>query len=396
MRLKQRTNGLYYCEAMINGNRYNFTTNTEDLDKARKFSQEVRFNVLKLLDDGVDPDTIKTNLRVGNLSQFVPQLPKPTHSIERSKVVNVNTVRNKSKGMTLEEASARIYDERFKLLKEPKSYSARLKKINEVAKKLLKTNLVYLVDLTPPVITSIRNELLAIKNITPSTVNRYMAHIKTMMNVAYREWSAIEKVPYVKITKEHTGRTRVISQSEEQAMVNYMMTTNKPQYTDIADLFQFLINTGLRLGEALGLTYRENINLQNSDIILTDPDKLKNKKPRCVPLTPRAKNILIKRQAINAIRPFDLNKSTIEKIFKEIKLTLAKIRPNENYDDKELCFHACRHTYASRMIDAGVDLYTIKALLGHQSILTTERYTHLDSSRLRFAVNALLKFSKNI
>jgi site-specific recombinase XerD len=52
-------------------------------------------------------------------------------------------------------------------------------------------------------------------------------------------------------------------------------------------------------------------------------------------------------------------------------------------------FHMMRHTYASNLVNAGVDLYTIAKLLGHASVKTTEIYAHLQTESLRKAVLTL-------
>ena len=57
--------------------------------------------------------------------------------------------------------------------------------------------------------------------------------------------------------------------------------------------------------------------------------------------------------------------------------------------DKQFVLHALRHTCASRMVQAGVDLYSIKEILGHSTIKVTERYAHLSPARLRSAIDAL-------
>jgi site-specific recombinase XerD len=58
-------------------------------------------------------------------------------------------------------------------------------------------------------------------------------------------------------------------------------------------------------------------------------------------------------------------------------------------DDKMFVIHSCRHTTASRMVSAGVDLYVVKEILGHSSIQVTERYAHLAPGKLVQAIEVL-------
>lgn len=58
---------------------------------------------------------------------------------------------------------------------------------------------------------------------------------------------------------------------------------------------------------------------------------------------------------------------------------MEKLGFNDGVDDPRnlVVWHTLRHTFATRMLEAGVDIYTLKELLGHASVTTTEIYLHL-------------------
>jgi integrase len=59
---------------------------------------------------------------------------------------------------------------------------------------------------------------------------------------------------------------------------------------------------------------------------------------------------------------------------------------------EDLHFHDLRHTFATRLIQAGVDLYTVQRLLGHKTPKMTQRYAHHSMESLRASVEVLDKF----
>jgi site-specific recombinase XerD len=72
----------------------------------------------------------------------------------------------------------------------------------------------------------------------------------------------------------------------------------------------------------------------------------------------------------------------VQRVFKKA-LALAKI--------EDFHFHDLRHTFASKCVQAGIDLYAVQKLLGHKDGRMTQRYAHLSSSYLRDAVAKLNK-----
>ena len=65
----------------------------------------------------------------------------------------------------------------------------------------------------------------------------------------------------------------------------------------------------------------------------------------------------------------------------------TRYRPYDTRD--KVVFHTLRHTYASWLVQNGVDLYTVKELMGHSTLPMTERYAHLSKENLKNAVKKL-------
>jgi site-specific recombinase XerD len=100
-------------------------------------------------------------------------------------------------------------------------------------------------------------------------------------------------------------------------------------------------------------------------------------------MTARVKSILMARQEQNALKAFTITKYQADKCW-------AWVRKQMGLEaDTDFVIHSCRHTCASRLVNAGVDLYVVKEWLGHSTIKITERYAHLDPSKLVRAVEAL-------
>ena len=56
---------------------------------------------------------------------------------------------------------------------------------------------------------------------------------------------------------------------------------------------------------------------------------------------------------------------------------------------KKITPHSLRHSYATHLIEAGVDLIEVQKILGHHSILTTARYTHLTDQTRQQAIDRI-------
>ena len=148
---------------------------------------------------------------------------------------------------------------------------------------------------------------------------------------------------------------------------------------------------------SLGLRRSELINLRLSDISFkrdtVEIINSKGKKDRVLPLPKKLKELitiyyreyrpeqwLIEGQKTGK----QYSASSVGKIFKKY---LSRVLKNHNFTP-----HSLRHSYATHLLDMGVDLRIIQELLGHKSSKTTEIYTHVSMRNLKNVKNPLDEF----
>jgi len=144
------------------------------------------------------------------------------------------------------------------------------------------------------------------------------------------------------------------------------------------------MNTGIRRGEALALTW-DNVNLR-AGILTVAGETAKSHHTRHIPLNLEARDILTawKKQGDGTSLIFPARDGdplgSVKKSWAGV-LADAKITGFR--------WHDLRHHFASRLVMAGADLYTVKDLLGHSTISVTERYAHLAPEHKQAAVALL-------
>lgn len=215
------------------------------------------------------------------------------------------------------------------------------------------------------------------KGVAVATVNRYLATMKTILKHIRLQ------TDFIRLRKERKGRIRVLSKDEVCSVAELLREAVKygklPYYMELADLVEVLVDSGMRLSEALRLEYKD---VDFSSNLISIWIK-KGEKPRSIPMTSRVRNILQERQVTNPVKVFDITIDECERAWQWVREQMNMKA------DEEFVLHALRHTCASRLVNAGVDLYVVKEWLGHSSIQITERYAHLNSSKLVHAVKAL-------
>lgn len=215
----------------------------------------------------------------------------------------------------------------------------------------------------------------------PATINRHIAVIKHMFTKAVQwemvEEYALKKVRQVKLLEENNRRLRYLSKEECQALINTCQGNTKA-------IVITALNTGMRKGEILNLRW-DNVDLKHGFILL-DQDQTKNSERKELPINDTLRGVL---QGITRRLdiPYVFYDSITGKHCKDVKRSFKTALRRAGIRDFH--FHDLRHTFASHLVMAGVDITTVSRLLGHKSLTMTLRYAHLAPSHMAKAVDIL-------
>ena len=159
-------------------------------------------------------------------------------------------------------------------------------------------------------------------------------------------------------------------------------------YTDhLTPLILVALNTGLRRGELLGLQWRD-VNLEKA-FLTVEGGGAKTGQTRHIPLNTDVRRILQDwRPRDAAASDFVFPGANAEMPMRDVKKGWGALLRRANVTGFR--FHDLRHTFASKLVMAGVDLNTVRDLLGHSTISMTLRYAHLAPEHQAAAVERLV------
>ena len=205
-----------------------------------------------------------------------------------------------------------------------------------------------------------------------ATINRKMAALGKLLRKACK-MGDIHSLPEFRRQKERAGRIRFLEAAEEDRLFQAIARRSNEYHR----LSVFLVDTGARLGEAIGLRWND-VDSGRVTFWLT-----KSGRSRSVPLTNRA------REAVEVSRgrqsgPFAaVEQHKYRAVWNEAKLEVGLGA------DADVVPHVLRHTCASRLVRGGVDMRRVQVWLGHQTLQMTMRYAHLVTHDLDMCVPIL-------
>ena len=245
-----------------------------------------------------------------------------------------------------------------------------------------------MIDIKPVHIEQIKT-IMADKGLVPSTINKAIIYIGHVFNIARANnyYSAESPTTKVKRLKKDNRRMRFLSHDEASILLSKLkeMKTNT-----VFDMALLALCCGLRAGEICKLQ-KVDINFNIKKISIRDPKGVVNRilpmpqivvaqlKKRCEKLQPND-YLFLKTNGNGHI-------TEVSNVYQKIADKLF----NQNITDSrnKVVFHTLRHTFASWLAMDGVDVYTIKELMGHANVEMTMRYMHLAPNKFENAIACL-------
>lgn len=193
-----------------------------------------------------------------------------------------------------------------------------------------------------------------------ATINRKMAALSKLLKKAHR-MGDVHSLPEFHRLKERSGRIRFLEHDEEDRLFAAIRTRSQEYYR----LSVFLVDTGARLGEAIG-THWNDLHAGRVTFWIT-----KSGKSRTLPLTQRAQQVLRVSKPKGGGPFVHIKQPKFRAVWHEAKEECGL------GDDPDVVPHILRHTCASRLVRGGIDLRRVQTWLGHQTLQMTMRYAHL-------------------
>ena len=210
------------------------------------------------------------------------------------------------------------------------------------------------------------------------TINRELAFLKNLFTMAVTWGRASENpVKQVRFFREDNGRTRFLTEEEETRLLAACSPTLRPVVLTV-------LHTGFRKSELLSLTWQD-VDFQRR-MITVQASYAKNGETRSIPMTATVTTTL------RALQPTTASTAAVflnhqGAPYRNLRNVFVAACRRGGVTD--VTFHDLRHTFASRLVMAGVDLPTVKELMGHKNITMTMRYAHLSHGHKQSAVAVL-------
>ncbi|MDH4083481.1 MAG: tyrosine-type recombinase/integrase [Nitrospira sp.] len=214
----------------------------------------------------------------------------------------------------------------------------------------------------------------------PATINKELQLVRHAFNLAMREWEWCRENPMHRVSMEPVRNEvdRWLAANEEKRL----LAASSPW---LQEIIRFALNTGMRQGEILNLLWQD-VDFTRGTLIVM---KSKNGTRRTIPLNSTVYELLAAKQAVTGASSGPVFKTPLGNMLQVRFLVREFCEARDRAGIPDFRFHDMRHTFATRLVQRGIDLYKVQRLLGHKTGTMTQRYAHHSPESLRDGVNVL-------
>lgn len=223
------------------------------------------------------------------------------------------------------------------------------------------------------------------KHISASSMSRKLSAIKSFHKFLINNHYVKQNVAKLISNPKQEKKLPVVLTVEEVDMILNVLTTENPLELRNKTMIELTYSCGLRVSELINLKISD-IHLKMNIIDVYG----KGSKERIVPVGDEAISLI--KEYLELGRPKLANSKSRDYLFlnrnglplsRQMFFLIIKEKAKLAGITKEISPHKLRHSFATHLLERGLDLRLIQELLGHESISTTEIYTHINDSRLK-------------
>lgn len=224
-------------------------------------------------------------------------------------------------------------------------------------------------------------KLLANKGYANSTLNRFKAAISAVFTYLIEEYDYTHNpARQVKQFKEDNARCRYLSDSERVALLKCVKESS---WNRLNLLVLMALTTGARRGDLIRLRWADiDFSAKTASV-----EKTKNGTPRILPLTEEVIRELSKYREVGGGYVFK-HPNQFNDFFRNFDCHWRRALKNANI--KNFKFHDLRHTAASYLAMANIQIGQIADILGHKTLDVTKRYIHLSTAHKANVINDVM------
>ena len=349
--------------------------------------------------DGKSREAVETNAKIDKLLLAVNSSFDTL--VERGQDFDATAVKDLFQGsmetqMTLlrmtdricEDLKARIGIDRAKGTY-PGYYYMR-KRLGEFIEWQFKTKDIAFGQLSEQFIHDYQNYVMDVKGLAVDTVRHYLAILKKVCRIAYKEGYA-ERCFFANFTlpKQMERTPRALSREDFEKIRDVEIPAWRTTHILARDLFLFACYTGTAYADAVSVT-RENLYTDDEGSLWLKYRRKKNELRASVKLLPEALALIEKYHDDNRPTLFPMIHHPNMKRHMKALAVLAGVSGG-------LCYHQARHSFASLItLEAGVPIETISRMLGHSDIQTTQVYARVTPKKLFEDMDKYIEATKDL